>query len=68
MALKDQKPNCAIAQANLRKFRIEEIKKIINTIGKKTSNADLYLMIAGKYDLSHRKASEYVRIAQFQIK
>jgi len=65
--VKEQKPNCAVIQANLRIQRIAEIKKIIKAIGKKTSNADLYLMIASKYGLSHRKASEYVRIAQYQI-
>ncbi len=62
-----KKPNASDIQKQLRAERIEEIKKIIKAIGKKTSNADLYLMIAGKYDLSHRKASEYVRIAQFQV-
>ena len=61
-----QKPNCAIIQANLRLQRIDEIKKIIKK-AKGMSNADLYLMVAGKYGLSHRKASEYVRIAQFQV-
>ena len=64
--IKDQKPNAAILQANLRLQRIAEIKKIIK-LAKGMTNADLYLMVAGKYGLSHRKASEYVRIAQFQI-
>jgi len=63
-----KKPNAADVQKQLRAERIEHIKKVIKAIGKKTSQADLYLMIAGKYGLSHRKASEYVRIAQFQLK
>lgn len=66
MAIKDQKPNAAIAQQNLRLARIAEIKKILKR-AKGISNADIYLMVASKYRLSLRKASEYARVAQFQM-
>lgn len=65
--IKDQKPNAAIAQQNLRLSRIEDIKKILKKANGKISNADFYLLVASKFGLSLRKSSEYVRVAKFQM-
>ena len=63
----NQKPNCAILQQTLKLQRIQELKKIIKSLKGSVKDRDLYLMAASKYGLSLRKASEYVRIAKYQL-
>ncbi len=55
-----------------RKFRIDEIKKLLKKLykdGKVVKNRHNFIMqICVKYGVQQRKASEYLRIAEFMLK
>lgn len=50
-----------------RKYRIEEILKIIRK-RKITDRKDFVMQICVKYDVQQRKASEYLKVAEYMLK
>lgn len=51
-----------------REERLAAVKKMVKAAGKNFDKMHLVMEVCTTFDVSQRKASEYVRIAQHQLK